>query len=75
MDFGVIRKCSAVYTTVVAHIRTNPVGSEVVGIGVNYSFPGLEGNISSLESGICYVGVAVTVMALSASRGVAMFRG
>lgn len=63
---------------VVAHIWTNPSRNNVVGIGVDHSFPGLEGSISLLESGICCVGVVVLVgngVAVMADSGVAVMGG
>ncbi|KAK2982697.1 hypothetical protein RJ640_014497 [Escallonia rubra] len=45
LDFCVVGEWRAIYTGIVAYRGTNPIGSEVVWIGVDHVFPCLEGKL------------------------------
>ncbi|KAK2980526.1 hypothetical protein RJ640_003111, partial [Escallonia rubra] len=49
LDFCVVGEWRAIYTGIVAYRGTNPIGSEVVWIGVDHVFPCLEGKLFEVE--------------------------
>lgn len=68
--------CGAVYAGVVAYRGSDPVGSEVTWVGVDYLLPGLEGKIGLVKSGVCHEGVValmVVVSVVASGGGVAVF--